>query len=335
MRSSRTLALAVMLLVATAACGGAADANPSAQHAHPNAITTSAPSIALVQTTPGIAAVAATTDTVVWSARNAVAAPDGSAVFSTDDTGLLTELDPHTGATIHSWPVPRGVAPVVVSPAGIVVALSDRPTGYDSEAQPRLTTHLVVLGGLSGAISRDLMLSGDVEPEAFSLDHNSLFVLYHRGDHYRVQSLDLASGERSDLIDRDKNPSEDMRGRAVHGVLSSDRQQLATLYINPDNPMEPAFVHVLNLNGWSYCVDLPDEFAQGPARSQSIERTADDHAIVRAPAIGRRAEFSLADVSDGQTVKAATQPSTQAAVDAPYRAVDGFVALIAVIPPRV
>ncbi len=119
-------------------------------------------------------------------------------------------------------------------------------------------------------------------------------------------------------------------GSAVR-VLSSDRQQLATLYINPNNPAEPAFVHVLNLNGWSYCVELPDEFVRGPERSHSIERTAEDHAIVRAPAIDRRAEFNLVDVSDGRTVKVATQQSTEAAADAPYRSVDGFDAMIAVI----
>ena len=330
MRSYRTLAPAFILVVATA-CGGTADATPGARRAHPIAVDTNASAIALVRTTTGITALSASARAVVWAARNATAAPDGSAVFSIDETGRLSDLDPHTGATMHSWPVPPGVAPVVVSPAGTVVALSDRPTGYDSEAQPRLTTHIVVVSGIRGAVSRDLIVSGDVEPEAFSLDHSSLFVLDHRGDHYRVQTLDLASGTRSDLIDRDKNPAEDMRGRAVHGVLSSDRQQLATLYINPDNPAEPAFVHVLNLNGWSYCVELPDEFAQGRARSQSIERTAQDHVIVRAPAIDRRAEFNLAEVADGQTVKVDSQPSTEAAADASYRGVDGFDALIALI----
>ena len=333
MRSYRTLASAFVLVVA-AACGGAADATPGARRARPIAVDTNAPSIVLVQTTTGITAVSASTDAVVWSARTATAAPDGSAVFSIGETGRLTDVDPYTGATMHSWPIPQGVAPVVVSPAGTVVALTDRPTGYDSEALPRLTTRLVVVGGISGAISHDLTVNGDVEPEAFSLDHRSLFVLDHRGDHYRVQTLDLASGERSDLSDRDKNPAEDMRGRAVHGVLSSDRQQLATLYINPDNPAEPAFVHVLNLNGWSYCIELPDEFAQGPARSQSIERTAEDHVIVRAPAIERRAEFNLADVSDGQTVTVATHTSKEVAVDAPYRVVDEFEALIAILPSR-
>jgi hypothetical protein len=322
-----------MLVLATAACGGTGGANTAGDRTDTRAIESSAPSLALIQTTTGISAVDAGTDHVVWSAPAATAAPDGSAVFNTEGDGTLAQLDPHTGAAVHSWPVPRGVAPVVISPDGTFVVLSDRPIRYDSETQPRPTTHLVVIGGISGAISHDLTVTGDVEPEAFSVDHNSVFVLDHRGDHYRVQTLDLETGERSDLIDRDKNPSEDMRGRAVHSVMSSDRSQLATLYINPDNTVEPAFVHVLNLTGSSYCVHLADEFANGPARSQSIERTADDHVVVRTPAIDRSARFSLVAISAGEEVKVATEPSSGTAVDAPYRAVDGFQALAAVLRP--
>ena len=272
------------------------------------------------------------TDHVVWSATGAIAAPDGSAVFTTGNDGTLEELDPRTGATVQTWPVPNGVAPVVVAPDGVVVALSDRPTGYDSETQPRPTTHLVVVGGKSGTISYDLDLFGDVEPEAFSIDHKYLFALDYRGDHYRVQTLDLASGQREDLIDRDKEPADDMRGRAVHSVMSSDRLQLATLYINPENTVEPAFVHVLDLNGSSYCVHLPHEFANGPARSQSIERTSADQVVVRNPAIDRAARFDLAAISAGKEVIVATEPSAGTAPDAPYRTVDDFQALVALLP---
>ena len=332
MGSYRITAVTLMFILGTAACGSAGGAGTAGESTSPKAIT-SVPTIALIQTATGIAAVTGGTDHIVWSAIGAVAAPDGSAVFAMDTDGLLAELDPHTGEPLHSWLVPLGVSPVVVSPDGAVVALSDRPTEYDSESQPRPRTHVVVISGTSGAISHDLDLTGDVEPEAFSIDHNSLYALDHRGDHYRVQTLELASGERSDLIDRDKEPADDMRGRAVHGLLSSDRSQLATLYINPENLAEPAFVHVLDLNGSSYCVHLPDAFAQGPARSQSIERTADDHVVVRNPALDRSARFSLTAIRAGESVPVGTGPSVGTAPDAPYREVDGFRALVAVLPP--
>ncbi|MEP6626117.1 MAG: hypothetical protein ABJC79_16845, partial [Acidimicrobiia bacterium] len=232
----------------------------------------------------------------------------------------------------ESWPVPHGVAPVVVAADGTAVALTDRPAAYDSEIEPRPATHVVVVNGTSGAISHDLDLIGDVEPEAFSVDHQNLFALDHRGDHYRVQTILLTTGERSDLIDRDKQPADDMRGRAVHGVMSTDRRQLATLYVNPENLDEPAFVHVLDLSGSSYCVHLPDKFANGPARSQSIERTADDRIVVRNPTIDRRTSFSLSAIAAGQNVMPATKSAAGTAPDAPYRAIDGFRVLVAVLP---
>lgn len=335
MRSYRNPAAILMLVLATAACGRAGGTDTTGSRDDPSYVETGGPAVALVRTTTGISAVTAGTDHVVWSATGAVAAPDGSAMFATDTDGTLEELDPRTAATVGSWSVPNGVAPVVVAPDGVVVALTDRPTGYDSETQPRPTTRVVVVDGASGAILHDLNLTGDVEPEAFSTDHRYVYALDHRGDHYRVQTLDLVTGVREDLIDRDKEPADDMRGRAVHSVMSSDRSQLATLYINPENPVEPAFVHVLDLRGSSYCVHLPHEFANGPARSQSIERTDDDQVVVRNPALDRRARFSLVAISAGDDVPISTEAPAGTALDAPYRTVDGFLAFIAVLPVAV
>ncbi len=111
--------------------------------------------------------------------------------------------------------------------------------------------------------------TGDLRPEAFSVDGQLVFALDYRGDHYRVQTIDLATGDRYDTSDRDKTlPPEDMNGAAVRGVLSADRTLLATLYRNPGDADEPAFVHVLDLqNGWSYCADLPPPFGTGAVGS--------------------------------------------------------------------
>ena len=59
-----------------------------------------------------------------------------------------------------------------------------------------------------------------------------------------------------------------MTGHRVRGVLSEDRQLLATLYQDPGNAEEPAFVHVLGLR---YGVDL----LRRPARTvRQRSRTA-------------------------------------------------------------
>ena len=124
---------------------------------------------------------------------------------------------------------------------------------------------VVVFDTSTGTDAAPLTLTGDVQPEAFSIDGSLVFALNYVGDHYRVQTIELATGERYDTNDRDKVPPEDMHGQAVHGVMSKDRTLLATLYRNPGDADEPAFVHVLDLqHGWSYCADLPAPFGTGP-----------------------------------------------------------------------
>ena len=72
---------------------------------------------------------------------------------------------------------------------------------------------------------------------------------------------------------------------------------LATLYRNPGNDDEPAFVHVLDLkHGWSYCADLPAPFGQGPVGTDEIELTARDTVVVAATKGHRLAEIHIAAV---------------------------------------
>ncbi len=327
MRATRSLATVALTFVATA-CGANAATEPPTHAA-------SAPSpsnaVAIVRTTQGIDAVNAATQELLWSASSAVAAPDASAVVELVADGRVARRDPRTGATQHTFEVPLGVRPVVIAPDGMAMALSDRPLGYDSSTAVRPSTRIVVVDGVTGTVNHDLTVAGDIEAEVFSLDAHNLFVLDHRGDHYRVQSLDLESGQRADVNSVDKEPPEDMHGIPVHGVMSRNRQVLATLYINPANEHSPAFVHVLHLNGWTACVDLPVEFATGPARSQTIERD-DEEIVVRAAAIGTQARFSIAAATEGEAVLTVSADSG-AAADSLYRARDGFVALVGILMP--
>jgi hypothetical protein len=322
----RALSVIVIVLLA-AACGAA-----PASHDRADRRAVRAAPVQLVRTLTGVAGVTAGTDAVVWSADGAVAAADGSAVFGRTASGELTRLDPATGAETARWEMTAALAPVLVEPGGGRVLLSDRPAGYDSEAHLRPTTRLQLRTGPDATIDADLDLAADIEPEAFALgrwDPTGVFVLDHRGDHYRVQRLDLATGEHDDVSDRDKNPGEDMRGRPVHGVLDSRNRVLATLYVNPHDADDPAFVHVLNLGGNTYCVDLPAEFAEGPARSQTIERTADDVIVVRAPAADRAARFDLRTLDTADVPRPPTvTDGAGIAADAPYRSVPGFVAMV-------
>src|SRR5438105_8409006 len=81
-------------------------------------------------------------------------------------------------------------------------------------------------------------------------------------------------------------PEEEMRGTRHSHVISSDRHTLYTLYTNQPEHLHSrdlargatqssgdtyAFVHVLNLlEGWAYCLDLPEPFGMGPASAHAL-----------------------------------------------------------------
>jgi len=227
----------------------------------------------------------------------AVAALDESAVFSIRGDELV-RLDPRTHAVVSSWQRTKGMVSIsAVSPGGRWVALTDHTADYDV-AQARRYTQLTVFDAETGAATSHLALSGDVQPEAFSVNGQLVFALDHRGDHYRVQTITLATGERYDTSNRDKTiEREDMRGTTVRGVLNADRTVLATLYRNPDSPDEPAFVHILDLvHGWAYCADLPPPFGTGPPGTDRIELTAADTVTVTTTQASRVAEIHIDEV---------------------------------------
>ncbi len=197
---------------------------------------------------------------------------------------------------------------------------------------PRRRTMVVVVDGASGAERASFDLASDLEPEAFSVDGSLLVVLDHRQIGYRVQLLDLATGTRLDTSDENKNPIGDMTGHRVQGVLSADRTLLATLYQNPDDPAVPAFVHVLDLSGFAYCVNLPAPFGESPDGDVLIER-AGDEVIVISEHADQRATFSLDELRRvGSTdVRVNVTEGAGDRADAAYLDVPGYRALIATL----
>lgn len=299
----------------------------------------------LAQFDAAVGVVAADTPAPVWTEPGAVAALDGSAVFSIragrDNAGGapvddLVRIDPRRGRVSTSWPLKStGMSISAVAPNGRWIALTNRQRGYGS--QGRASTDAVVFDTRDGTEAKRMHLTGDVQPEAFSVDGRLMFALDYRVDHYRVQTIDLTTGERFDTSDRDKTiPPEDMHGQSVHGVMSKDRTLLATLYRNPGNAKEPAFVHVLDLeHGWSYCADLPQPFGTGPLGTDAIELTRADTVVVAATRFGRLAEVHIDDVhTPGDTpVRLALRDGTVAPPAATLKSMPGFEYVIAPLTP--
>ncbi|HEV7526048.1 MAG TPA: hypothetical protein VGP92_13845 [Acidimicrobiia bacterium] len=334
-RHSITLGSVVLALTLGGACG----ANRNAT-AHTVKVADAAPPtgrLLLAEFTHGIGAVSAGTPTPVWLDANAVAAADGSSVFSIHLDGAggndsLVRLDPATGAVRSSWPLAdRGLSVSAVAPNGQWIAMTNRRTGYGD--QHRSTTTLVVFDTQLGKDTRRLELKGDVQPEAFSTDGAQVFALDYRGDHYRVQTIALDTQQRYDTSDRDKRlPPEDMHGQPVHGVMGADRTLLATLYRNPGNAKEPAFVHVLDLvHAYSYCADLPAPFGTGAPGTDAIELTSADTVVVAATEAARLAEIRIEDVHQlpDKPVRVSFRSGTISLPDAAFRSMAGFEFVIA------
>jgi len=328
-------ALAIGLAI-VAGCGS----RPGATAAPPTSRPVPAGPLLLAQFHRGVGAIAAGSTDPVWTDPAAVAALDGSAVFSVRNPAAggqdLVRLDPETGEITSTWPVKAPTLSIsAVSPKGQWVALTDRAPGYGA-SQGRRATTLVVFDTTSGIQTHSFTLTGDLQPEAFSVDGNSVFALDYHGDHYRVQTIDLPTGGQWDTGGRDKTVErEDMHGTSVRGVLNADHTLLATLYRNPGDAKQPAFVHILDLqNGWAYCADLPPPFGTGPVGSDRIDLTPADTVIVTADGAARVAEIHIDEVHQpgSQPVTVEYRSATPATTaPAPVVSAPGFGHVIATL----
>jgi hypothetical protein len=328
------LGIAVLSLTIVGGCGSnTRDAAQTAKVADA-ATPTGHPMLAVFDNGVGVVATGSTAP--IWLEPNAVAAPDGTSVFSVrpdapNGADRLVRIDPHAGNVISSWALrTQGLSIAAVFPKGRWIALTDRKPGYGS--QGRASTDVVVFDSDLGTEAHRMHLVGDVQPEALSTDGTLMFALHYVADHYRVQTIQLATGDRYDTSDRDKQvPPEDMHGHAIHGVMSKDRTLLATLYRKPGNNEEPAFVHVLDLqHGWSYCADLPAPFGTGTPGSDVIELTRADTVVIAATQADRLAEIHIDDVRTPVTapnsapVRVKFRDGTIPSPDAPFRSMPGF-----------
>jgi hypothetical protein len=213
---------------------------------------------------------------------------------SREDGGTVLETrDASTGEIVATEEVAGRLDPRIVSESGRAVALMDLlPAGWDpSIPLPRSSTRIVVADPTGAGDPRTYDLVGNFEPEAFSTDDGSLFLLQHLPAEtpraYRVTMLDLASGRVLPVRGPFKGPAERMPGIRLDQELSPDAAQLYTLYSSARPGYTPhlpnqhdgrivAFVHVLSLrDGWAHCIGLPKAFWNRPASEQAMATSPD------------------------------------------------------------
>lgn len=234
-----------------------------------------------VNTPQAVVALDVNTAAARFRAVDGVAAPDWSLVFTARTTGggtVVEGLDPGNGAGLWSRRVQDpGLAVRLASSGGRAVVLG--PAAPDAaHPYPEGRTHTkLVVARLDGS-ARRYDLRGNLEPEAFSTDLSSLFVVDYTPaaapTEYRVRRLDLTSGRVHDVFSRDKELQESMPGTARTQTRSPDGRRLYTLYEVED--LGTAFIHVLDLDEeWAHCVDLPEAFGKHPGGASALTVSPD------------------------------------------------------------
>ncbi|HZD24532.1 MAG TPA: hypothetical protein VE569_14200 [Acidimicrobiia bacterium] len=243
------------------------------------------------------------TGEAAYTVTDAVKTPDGSKIVRAGTEGEATEvevLNPKSGEVVTSTRVEGTLEIRAVSPFGGVVALmTRRPESaglYVPEAREQTSIKVV---WSDGRPPRDYELEGNFEPETFSTDENTLFLLEFEPpsdpDRYYVRQLDLATGEVTAVDTPDQqlgielNP--EMRGHARAQAMSPDGTYLFSLYTigegedpvhDPDDPGTDrwAFVHTLNLKEkWSHCIFLPVPFGTKLESAMSLGISGDGKAL--------------------------------------------------------
>ena len=258
-----------------------------------------------VGTDEGVTALDVSVGTARFQASRGVAAPDWSVVFTTEATSRnrtrVDGLDPATGAVVSSHTVraPHLVARVAARDGGAVVLGPPAADAASPYPDGRERTTLVVVGGARGQRTYDLR--GNYEPEAFSTDLSSLFVVDYTPaaapTEYRVRRLDLTTGRVHDVFSRDKELQEAMPGTARTQTRSPDGGRLYTLYEVED--LGTAFIHVLDLDEqWAHCIDLPKPFGRHPGGATALTVTPDSASLyVTDRTGGAVAEVDTAELS--------------------------------------
>lgn len=261
----------VALVLVAGACGG------------PEQSANRGSDVLFLQTASGVTVIGSAASHPTFQSGSAVPAGDWSTIVQTQRDGDSTDLigvDPLTGTEVWERSVTGNLQTKVVSPDGGYVALVP---GHQRYAAQTHRTQITVSGrDIQEPITVDLR--GNFEPEAFSTDGETLFVVQYlpanNPSRYQVRQLDIAKGRVRDVFSVDKELQEAMRGTARVQEMSSDGRRLYTLYTTRTKQGTHSFIHVLALDeGWAHCIDLPHGFALSGEKRTALTVRADGERI--------------------------------------------------------
>jgi hypothetical protein len=241
-----------------------------------------------------VSAIRAANGSASFSGLGVPALSDWSNLFTATVDGsntVIRRIEPWTGEATSTVTVPGVLDLRVVSQQGTQAALmAPLPAGASPwNPRPRATTDIVVTDPSDpSATPRTYHLNGNFEPEGFSSDEASLFLVRYvpatAPEAYQVTMLDLAQGKVYRVYTRDKSFTETMAGTRLMQVAQPGGGTLFTLYTSQPSKYAKghdeaqasagrpvAFVHTLSLQGgWAHCVPLPTAFWGADARHEAM-----------------------------------------------------------------
>jgi YVTN family beta-propeller protein len=243
--------------------------------------------------------------------------------YVVDGETRVTSLDPATKSEHWARTLPGGFRVKAVSEDGQSAALG--PRRERSHLVGRRQTQLsIVRGDAAGAQS--FTLNGNYEPEAFSTNGQSLFVISYlparAPTKYQVRRLDLKSGQVKGVYTPHEELQEAMGGTARIQQGSPDGKRLYTLYTVGQGKNGYAFIHVLNLDElWAHCIALPRGFAAGSERATALSISPDGNSLYIANSASNRlaevdtqaltvARSAPVDLASGETHASSASAST-------------------------
>lgn len=290
MRKPSVILLAlVMFALLASACGGGRDVSIDTNRRRPELL--------YLGSRTAITAISPRSGHVRFQEAGAVPSRDWSVLYSATNDGTSTTLrtlDPTTGAELASRTLPGVLAVRTVSEDGAAVALSPPPPpGSDTYHPAAKDPTPLVIVRRGTAEPQVLSVPGNVEPEAFSLEGDALFVIDFvpplAPERYRVARLDLGSGRVGDVRSNEEELQEPMRGTARAQVMAPDGRRLYTLYTRDATATDPAeaFVHVLDLEEQRGDLRGPPGRIRGEPARGTGRLTVGDPPLRRGPRVRR------------------------------------------------
>ena len=247
----------------------------------------------LLGSTAGVVSLDPRNGSVLFEGEGVPALGDWSTVYRTTLSGRSTILearDSATGQIGTSISIPGELSVRVASHDGSRVALMrPLPAGASPWVpEARGFTKIVVADPTGREEPMHFRLKGNFEPEAFSSDGNSLYMIGYvpprAPEAYRVSQLDLANGTVLP-VSAGKGVAETMSGTRLEQLAPADGSFLFTLYttqppgyaeVRAANGDPVAFVHTLNLDeGWAHCIGLPKELWGGDPADEAMAVSPD------------------------------------------------------------